>query len=96
MPTYACVWENKNVTVVCAPNRKAAVELLDELGDARKKDLVEVKSPVMFTLRGLKNGEWDHVPEGLGEELDVELGELVYGKDRFPDGDTKTGSSVKQ
>jgi hypothetical protein len=83
MPTYACVWENKNVTIVCASNRKAAVELLDELGDARTRDLKEIKSPVMFTLRGMKNGEWDHVPEGLGEELDVELGQIVFGDKRF-------------
>ncbi len=25
------------------------------------------------------NGEWDYVAEGLQENLDVELGELVYG-----------------
>jgi hypothetical protein len=83
MPTYACIWENKNVTVVCAPDRKAAIELLDELADARDNDLVEIKSPVMFTLRGMKNDEWDYVAEGLGEDLDVELGEMVFGDKRF-------------
>lgn len=92
MPTYAYKWENRNVTIVHAADRRKAVELLDELAKVQEKDLIRVKAPILFTLRGKAAGEWENVVEGLGEELDVEMGDLVHGRTRF--GDEKSGQDM--
>jgi len=82
MPIFICRWPNGNFSVVSAPNREYAVELLDQVGNADHAELFSVKDfMVTFQLKQRVTRPDDVLPvelQGFGEQaLDV-LSRRVY------------------
>ena len=56
MPVYLCRWPNGEFSIVTAPNRADAIELLDEWGNAEQAQLSRMES-CMFDFRLSDEGE---------------------------------------
>jgi hypothetical protein len=82
MPLYICRWRSGSFSVVSAQNRKQAVELLDEVGNADLAELFSVKNfLVTFRLKQKPSGPDDVLPfefQGFGEQTFDVLCNRVY------------------
>jgi hypothetical protein len=81
MPLFICRWQNGDFSAVSAASREAAMELLDEVGNADVAEVFTAKRfMVHFQLKKQVDVE-DPVPvdlEGFGEETYDILCERVY------------------
>jgi hypothetical protein len=82
MPLFVCRWENGDFSAVSAPSREAAIELLDEVGNAEDCEVFVVKDfMVHFQLEKKVEALHGSVPvllEGFGEKTQEMLLERVY------------------
>ena len=82
MPLFICRWQNGDSSAVSATSRNAAIELLDEVGNAEVCELFTVKNfMVHFRLKEETDEIGDFVPvklEGFDEETVDTLCDRVY------------------
>lgn len=82
MPLFICRWQNGDFSAVSASSKAAAIELLDEVGNAENCELFTMKNfRVHFRLKQKANEIDDFVPvelEGFGEETVDMLCDRVY------------------
>ena len=82
MPLFICRWQNGDFSAVSAPSREAAIELLDEVGNAEDCKVFTAKHfMVHFRLKEEEedfNGSVPVVLEGFGEKTQEILLERAY------------------
>ena len=81
MPLFVCRWENGDFSAVSAPSKEAAIEQLDEIGNAEDCEVFVVKDfMVHFRLKKVDDlsGSVPVVLEGFGETSQRMLLERVY------------------